>query len=107
MHGVEICFANLISWPQVPFYVVAQLTGAAAASFLLRELLQPITNLGTTTPSTTAFQALVMEIVVTFCMMFVTSAVATDTRAVTLIKSIHYSSLRPFLAKLLLLLHYN
>ncbi|PON67309.1 Major intrinsic protein [Trema orientale] len=66
----------------VPFYALAQLTGAISAAFTLRELLYPIDRIGTTTPSGTDGQALGMEIVVTFSMMFVTSAVATDTKAV-------------------------
>lgn len=82
--AVTLAFAALrhFPWIQVPFYMAAQLTGAIAASFTLRQLLHPITNLGTTVPSGTDTQALVMEIVVTFSMMFVTSAVATDTKAV-------------------------
>ncbi|XP_031286411.1 aquaporin NIP2-2-like [Pistacia vera] len=47
----------------------------------LRVLLYPIKQIGTTSPSGPDLQALIMEIVVTFSMMFVTSAVATDTRA--------------------------
>ncbi|GKC57868.1 hypothetical protein Tco_1085466, partial [Tanacetum coccineum] len=39
-------------------------------------------HLGTTTPSGTYLQALVMEIIVTFSMMFVTSDVATDSEVV-------------------------
>ncbi|RZC53127.1 hypothetical protein C5167_011988 [Papaver somniferum] len=69
-------------WKQVPFYAAAQLTGALVASFTLLILLRPIKNIGTTSPSGTDFQALVMEVVVTFSMMFVTAAVATDTKAV-------------------------
>ncbi|KAG6537325.1 aquaporin NIP2-2-like [Zingiber officinale] len=82
--AVTLAFAvsRHFPWIQVPFYMVAQISGAMIASFVLRELLHPITNLGTTTPSDTASKALVMEIVVTFCMMFVTSAVATDTKAI-------------------------
>ena len=68
---------------QVPFYAVAQFTGSIAASFALKTLLQPIDHLGTTTPSGTDLQALIMEIIVTFIMMFVTSAVATDCKAVS------------------------
>ena len=67
---------------QVPFYAAAQITGATCAGFTLRVLLQPIKHVGTTSPSGTDLQALIMEIVVTFSMMFVTSAVATDTKAV-------------------------
>ncbi|GAA0174606.1 hypothetical protein LIER_41748 [Lithospermum erythrorhizon] len=71
-----------LQFGQVPFYAAAQLLGATAASFTLRILLQPITNLGTTTPSGSDLQALIMEIVVTFSMMFVTMAVATDSKAI-------------------------
>ncbi|CAL9045795.1 aquaporin NIP2-1-like [Musa acuminata AAA Group] len=82
--AVTLAFAvsRHFPWIQVPFYISAQISGAMVSSFVLRELLHPITNLGTTTPSDTALKALVMEIVVTFCMMFVTSAVATDSKAV-------------------------
>ncbi|KAG0470095.1 hypothetical protein HPP92_016795 [Vanilla planifolia] len=69
-------------WIQVPFYWSAQLSGAILASFVLKALLYPITDMGTTTPSGTPLQALIMETVVTFCMMFVASAVGTDTKAV-------------------------
>lgn len=48
----------------------------------LRELLEPIERIGTTTPSGTDVKALIMEIIVTFNMMFITSAVATDAKAV-------------------------
>ncbi|XP_060959042.1 aquaporin NIP2-1-like [Cannabis sativa] len=67
---------------EVPLYAIAQFTGAIAASFTLREVLHPIKLLGTTSPSGSDGQSLAMEIVVTFIMMFVTSAVATDTKAV-------------------------
>ncbi|KAI3983124.1 hypothetical protein MKX01_030846 [Papaver californicum] len=69
-------------WKQVPFYAAAQLTGALVASFTLRVVLHPTKNLGTTSPTGTDLQALAMEIIVTFSMMFVTSAVATDTKAI-------------------------
>ncbi|KAI3969972.1 hypothetical protein MKW92_007856, partial [Papaver armeniacum] len=65
----------------VPFYAAAQLTGALVASFTLRVVLHPAQNIGTTSPTGTDLQALAMEIIVTFSMMFVTSAVATDTKA--------------------------
>ncbi|KAF5961824.1 hypothetical protein HYC85_003033 [Camellia sinensis] len=67
---------------QVPFYAAAQLTGAISAAFTLRVLLHPIKHLGTTSPSGTDIQALIMELVVTFSMMFIASAVATDTKAI-------------------------
>lgn len=79
-----ICFGFLNLATQVPLYWAAQLTGATIASFVLKAILHPlgITNIGTTTPSGSALQSLVTEIVVTFNMMFVTAAVATDAKAV-------------------------
>ncbi|KAG6396054.1 hypothetical protein SASPL_142192 [Salvia splendens] len=67
---------------QVPFYAAAQITGATCAGFTVRVLLQPMKHVGTTSPSETDLQTLIMEIVVTFSMTFVTSAVATDTKAI-------------------------
>ncbi|XP_030484685.2 aquaporin NIP2-1 [Cannabis sativa] len=82
--AVTLAFATFrhFPWKQVPFYAVAQVTGGILGAITLREVLNPIQQLGTTTPSGTDAQALIMEIVVTFVMMFVTSAVATDTKAV-------------------------
>ncbi|KAM6573618.1 hypothetical protein CsatA_017698 [Cannabis sativa] len=82
--AVTLAFATFLHfpWKLVPFYVFAQLTGAISAALALRELLYPIHHIGTTTPSGSDSQALGMEIVVTFSMMFVTAAVATDAKAV-------------------------
>ncbi|PIA62693.1 hypothetical protein AQUCO_00200601v1, partial [Aquilegia coerulea] len=82
--AVTLAFAAVrhFPWKQVPFYAAAQITGATVASFTLHQLLHPIERVGTTSPSGTDLQALVMEIIVTFSMMFITSAVATDTKAI-------------------------
>ncbi|KAK9698351.1 hypothetical protein RND81_08G098100 [Saponaria officinalis] len=82
--AVTLAFAAIrhFPWNQVPLYAAAQLTGSIGAGFTLRALLHPIEQVGTTSPSGTDVQALIMEIVVTFTMMFVTSAVATDSKAV-------------------------
>nr|GEX02318.1 aquaporin NIP2-1-like [Tanacetum cinerariifolium] len=82
--AVTLAFASVghFPWAQVPIYAAAQLTGSISASFALRVLLEQVKQLGTTTPSGTDLQALIMEIIVTFSMMFVTSAVATDSKAV-------------------------
>ncbi|KQK01944.1 aquaporin NIP2-1 [Brachypodium distachyon] len=69
-------------WIQVPFYWASQFTGAICASFVLKAVLHPIEVLGTTTPVGPHWHSLLIEIIVTFNMMFVTLAVATDTRAV-------------------------
>jgi aquaporin NIP len=72
-----------LSFVQVPFYWASQFTGAICASFVLKAVLHPITTIGTTVPHGPHWHALVIEVVVTFNMMFVTLAVATDTRAVS------------------------
>lgn len=68
---------------QVPEYVAAQLRGAISAAFTLWVLLDPIKHVRITSPTGSDTQVLTMEIVVTFSMMLITSAVATDTKAVS------------------------
>jgi MIP family channel proteins len=65
-------------------YWLAQFLGAMAASGCLRLLLGDVAQMGTTLPtgSEGAWQAFGLEIVLTFFLMFVIMAVATDTRAV-------------------------
>jgi MIP family channel proteins len=64
-------------------YITAQLTGAVAAALVLAAVWtdQPA-NLGATVPSVGTGSALVYELVLTAILMFVITAVATDTRAV-------------------------
>ena len=69
-------------WRHVPLYWSAQLAGAVAASILLRALFGPVAELGATLPSGLAVQSLGLEIVLSFFLMFVIMAVATDVRAV-------------------------
>ena len=69
-------------WRYVPFYWSAQLTGAVAASLLLRALFGLVADLGATVPSGSDLQSLGLEIVLSFFLMFVIMAVATDVRAV-------------------------
>ena len=69
-------------WTRVGAYWAAQLAGALAAAVLLRALLGDVGNVGATVPSGSDGQSFVWEIVLTFFLMFVVVAVATDTRAV-------------------------
>ncbi|XP_027351502.1 aquaporin NIP2-1-like [Abrus precatorius] len=81
--AVSLAFASVkhLPWPQVPFYVAAQLTGAISASYTLRELFQPSKQIGATTSAGSHLQALIMEMVTTFTMVFISMAVATDPKA--------------------------
>jgi glycerol uptake facilitator-like aquaporin len=64
-------------------YVGAQVAGSILASFSLRLLLGRAARVGATLPAGSASQSLVLEILLSFILMFVVSAVATDTRAVS------------------------
>jgi MIP family channel proteins len=65
-------------------YAAAQLAGAVAAAGFLRLVLGNVAHLGATTPAGRggAWQAFWLELLLTFFLMFVIMAVATDTRAV-------------------------
>lgn len=82
--AVTLAFAitRHLPWPRAAGYWLAQLSGALFASLLLRALFGATAHLGATVPRGSASQSLVLEIVLTFFLMFVIMAVATDTRAV-------------------------
>lgn len=63
-------------------YWAAQLAGALAAAVVLRLILGDAAHLGTALPAGGAWQSFALEVVLTFFLMFVIMAVATDTRAV-------------------------
>lgn len=65
-------------------YWLAQLAGATAAAGCLRLLLGSVAHIGETLPAGTggALQSFGLEMLLTFFLMFVIMAVATDTRAV-------------------------
>jgi aquaporin NIP len=69
-------------WKRVPGYVVAQAVGATVAALLLRLTLTAGAPLGVTHPSGSDGQAFVWEVVMTFFLVFVVTALATDGRAV-------------------------
>ena len=66
------------SWREVPVYWCAQLGGAILAAGFLRILLGLVAGMGGHTPPGSAFQSLGMEVVLTFFLMFVVTAVSTN-----------------------------
>src|SRR5436305_10262280 len=78
--AVTLAFTVTRHFPlrDVPGYLLAQLSGAAAASLLIKGLFGNTAHLGATLPGHGAGQALVLEMVLTFFLMFVIMAVATD-----------------------------
>ena len=79
---LSFALARHFPWRDVPLYWAAQLTGAVAASITLRLLFGPVADLGATLPSGAPLQAFVLEIILSFFLMFVIMAVSTDVRAV-------------------------
>ena len=82
--AVTLAFAltRHFPWPRVLGYWAAQAGGALLAAVLLRASLGDVAEVGATLPTGTDAQSFVWEIVLTFFLMFVVMAVATDTRAV-------------------------
>lgn len=81
-----VSFAFAVSrhfpWPRVAGYWAAQATGAVLAAALLRGSLGGAAHVGATLPAGSQGQSFLWEVVLTFLLMFVITAVATDTRAV-------------------------
>ena len=63
-------------------YWLAQLVGATLAAGCLRLLVGDVAHLGTTLPAGSVWQSFGLEFLLTFFLMFVIMAMATDTRAV-------------------------
>ena len=66
--------------PDVMPYVLAQCAGAVTASLALRAVLGPVGSMGATVPSIPVAAALGVEWLLSFVLMFVIMAVATDDR---------------------------
>lgn len=63
-------------------YWLAQFVGTIAAALCLRLLFGDVAHLGATLPTGSVWQSFALEALLTFFLMFVIMAVATDTRAV-------------------------
>ena len=82
--AVTLAFAIVgrFKWSEVLAYVLGQIAAAALACMVLKALIGDVAGLGATAFSGTAAQAVGIEIVIAFFLMFVITAVATDGRAV-------------------------
>ena len=74
--------AKHFPWRDVPLYWGAQLVGAIVGSAGLLALFGQTGDMGATVPAGSAMQSLGLEVALTFILMFVIMAVATDQRAV-------------------------
>jgi aquaporin NIP len=82
--AVSFAFAltRHFAWSRVAGYWAAQIVGALLAAALLRGSLGNLADVGATLPAGSQGQSFLWEVVLTFFLMFVIMAVATDTRAV-------------------------
>ena len=82
--AVSIAFGlgRHLPWSKVAVYAAAQVLGATAGAFALRATLGPNADLGVTQPAGSDLQSFAWEVVLTFFLVVVITAVATDTRAV-------------------------
>ena len=82
--AVSVAFAltRHFQWPRAAAYSAAQVAGAVLAAAILRGSLGDVAHVGATLPSGSESQSFLWELVLTFFLMFVIMAVATDTRAV-------------------------
>ncbi|KAL0805089.1 hypothetical protein Bca101_097580 [Brassica carinata] len=80
---VNVLYGGKVTFPGVPLYIGAQLSGSLLASLTLRLMFNvtPEAFFGTT-PADSVARALVAEIIISFLLMFVISGVATDSRAI-------------------------
>lgn len=80
--AVTVAFAlsGRFGWGDVPGYVGAQVAGAVLAGFTLAVLYPGQANLGQHLPEVAVHRVLLMEVLITFALMFVILAVATGAK---------------------------
>ncbi|CAN1299440.1 Probable aquaporin NIP5-1 [Linum perenne] len=81
---LAFAFLRHFPWVHVPAYIAAQVSASICAAFALKGVFHPFMSGGVTVPSVGNAQAFALEFVITFILLFVVTAVATDTRAVCL-----------------------
>lgn len=81
--AVTLAFVSLrrIGGKLAAGYIASQLVAATAAALLLLLILGPVADVGATVPSGSVAASFALEVVLTFFLMFVITAVATDERA--------------------------
>ncbi|KAG2370964.1 Aquaporin NIP6-1 NOD26-like intrinsic protein [Vigna angularis] len=81
--AVTLSFAALkhFPWKHVPMYIGAQVLASICAAFALKGVYHPFMSGGVTVPSGGYGQSFALEFIIAFNLMFVVTAVATDTRA--------------------------
>ena len=80
--AVTIGFAvnHVFKWKDVLPYIISQITGAFAGSFVLHYIFPESLFLGATLPANGAIQSFILELLLTFILMFVVLRVATGSK---------------------------
>jgi aquaporin Z len=69
--SVALASGGRLPWRLLPAYITAQLLGAVVAAAVLVALFDNVAKLGSTVPSGSALQALVLEMLLTFFLLYV------------------------------------
>lgn len=77
----------------MPVYIGTQVIASLCAAFALKAVFEPTMSGGVTVPTVALSQAFALEFIISFNLMFVVTAVATDTRAVNFTEQFSYGSI--------------
>lgn len=80
--SIAFAYAKKFAWKEVPKYIIAQVLGAFAASFVLLFLFPDSELLGSTIPKVDVWRAFVLELLLTFFLMVVIINVSTGSKEV-------------------------
>ena len=85
---IAFAYAKKFAWVEVPKYIIAQILGAFAASFVLLFLFPTSEFLGSTIPTIDVWRAFVLELLLTFFLMVTIINVSTGSKEMGVIAGI-------------------
>lgn len=85
---IAFAYAKKFAWVEVPKYIIAQILGAFAASFVLLFLFPSSEFLGSTIPTIDVWRAFVLELLLTFFLMVTIINVSTGSKEMGVIAGI-------------------
>ncbi len=85
---IAFAYAKKFSWKEVPKYIIAQISGAFVASFILWFLFPASETLGATIPTVDVWRAFVLELLLTFFLMVVIINVSTGSKEIGVVAGI-------------------
>ncbi|MDX1462169.1 MAG: MIP family channel protein [Marinirhabdus sp.] len=90
---IAFAYAKKFPWKEVPYYILAQIVGAIAASGMLFFLFPENELLGATLPQIAVFKVFVFEIILSFFLMLVIINVSTGSKEIGVIAGIAIGSM--------------